>query len=419
LTLFDFYQSPVFDIQVPQPTPDYFEFQGLRFYPDQARIVRLRDDSKFFIRPKEQQLLTTLVSKPGETVTYKELWTTLWPEIENLAAARRTMTETRSTLDKLLREILKSDVSIIQTISTIGYRIQGPVVRDPKGALPIAVPNQTVFGVESRSAPSPVSQGIQISLSETFRRSSLFSAYPWHALGSCVIYSLAFVCVLFLEVSYNSDRFWHQALKLSPAVFSWIFITSIAALFLDWKLTLKRGANTLPLLILMFIGSALLLYGALSFFLPSVPITQATFQTQTAQAAYLKNITLYFLPLAIVFLIIPLHLIASLKHQLAIDNSGDVRALLLDRRRASAPRNSIYLKPKTLGLLLLLAAVVSLPSTYWLLDHLKVGPYMNRFMLLVMCRQILYFGLGCECLLWYSKVLNEIKHGVKGGLNQT
>jgi len=398
-------------IKVAPLTPKFFELRGLRFYSGQGLIVRLRDSSRSSIRPKEEQLLTVLLSRPDETVTYKELRDEVWPEIQDLAAARRTMTETKSTLDRLLREILRSDIPIIQTVSTVGYRIQGPVEREPEATLTIALPNVTVSGVEPVAMASPVSQEIQTSQSATLKMSSLLSAHPWHLLGSCAIYGLAYVCMLLLEVAYT-DQFWRPALKMTPLIFSWIFLTSVTALLTGWRMTLKRGAKALPLLIVTFIGSALVLYGTLSLFLPSVPITQATFQTQTAQAAYLKNVVLYFLPLVIVFLIIPLHLIASLRHQLAMGNSGEIRALLLDKQRANAPRNSIYLKPRTLGLLLLLAAIVSLPSTYWLLDHLKIGPYMNRFMLLVMCREILYFGLGCECLFWYSRTLNDIKGSV-------
>jgi DNA-binding winged helix-turn-helix (wHTH) protein len=400
LTVFDIYQSQAFDIRVPQQTPTFFEFRGLQFYPDQALIVRLSDGSRSFIRPKEEQLLTTLLSRPGDTVTYKELWDLLWPEIPDFGAARRTMTETRSTLDKLLRKILKTEISIIQTITNVGYRIQGPVARKPKAELPIAEPNEMPTADAAprvSSATTTISQVVP----------SVFKAHQWHLLGSCALYSLAYVCVLFLEVAYSSDQFWPRALRLSPLIFLWVFVTSLVSLFIDWRLTLKRGANTLPFAILSFIGSALILYGALVFFLPQIPITQATFQTQTAQAAFLKNMALYFLPLVVVFVVIPFHFIASLNHEIAVHNVVDVSEVFLGKPKG--PRNAIYLKPRTLGVLLVVAAIVSLPSTYWLLDHLKASPYMNRFMLLVICREILYFGLGAECLLWYSRTLNDIK----------
>jgi DNA-binding winged helix-turn-helix (wHTH) protein len=369
----------------------------------------LRDSAKSSIRPKEQKLLTALLSRPDEAATYKELWTAVWPEIENFEAVRRTMTETKSTLDKLLRDILKSDVSIIQTISTVGYRINGPVMQHPKAESLTARPDPTKPDADSALGSSSASPEIQTTAPASATLTLLFSAHPWHVLGSCAIYSSAYVCILLLEVAYSSEQSWHRALVLSPLVFSWIFLTSISALLVDWKLTLKRGANALPLLILSFIAAALVLYGMLSFFLPGVPITEATFQTQTAQGAFLKDIAIYFLPLVIVFLLIPFHLVASLRHQLATNEFSSVRDLLLHKRRANSPRNAIYIRPRTLGFILLTAGIACLPGTYWLLENLKSGPYMNRFTQLVMCRLILYFGLGAECLLWYSRTLNEIK----------
>src|SRR5437667_10465821 len=119
-----------------QPTPDFFEFLGLRFYPDQASIVRVRDGARSSIRPKQRALLFALLSRSGETVTYKQLWTTIWPEIEDFDAVRRTMTETKSNLDILLRSTLKTDVAIIQTIANQGYCIKAPVTKHWKEERP-------------------------------------------------------------------------------------------------------------------------------------------------------------------------------------------------------------------------------------------------------------------------------------------
>jgi hypothetical protein len=217
---------------------------------------------------------------------------------------------------------------------------------------------------------------------------------------------------LLLEVSYKSDHSQYEALLLSPLVFLWIFSTSIVALIADWKLTLKERSIGLPLLILSFIGASLILYGALSFFLPKTPVTEATFQTQTAQGAYLKNIAFYFLPLAILFLLIPSHFVAALKSQIAANRSSSVLDLLLNKRRSSAPGNAIYIGPRTLGWLLFAAGIVCLPLTYHLLEGLRPGPYLNLFTQLVMLRLILCLGLGGECLFWYSRTLNEIKHNL-------
>lgn len=391
---------------MPQPTSDFFEFQGLRFDPAQASILRMVDSAKFYIRPKQQVLLTTLLRRSGETVTYKELWAKIWPEIEDFDAVRRTMTETKSNLDKLLRSIVKSDAPIIQTISGQGYRIDVSV--------PELWPEQhlienplAVVEVESEPLTSPTRLESPAPAEATELNSGLLSPHPWHILGSCAIYASAYVCILLLETAYGSDQLWRQALRLSPLVFSWILITSITALVAAWKLTSRGNLNILALLILSFIASALILCGALIFFLPQVPITEATFQTQTAQGAYLKNVVVYFLPLATLFLLIPFHFVTSLRSNRI--NSSRVRELLFNRQQASALPNAIYISPRMLGFLLLIAGIACLPGTYWLLDHLRLSPHMNRFTLLVITRLVFYFGLGTECVLWYSGTINEIK----------
>jgi len=393
---------------MPPSTPDSIEFLGLRFYSDQASIVRVRDGATSYIRPKQRALLIALLSRPGDTVTYKELWTTIWPEIEDFDAVRRTMTETKSNLDKLLRSILKTDAPVIQTISNQGYRIKASVVKHWSEGPAVEQPPVGSSDIDSLPKVSVRPEAQTPEQVTTLATISLFHAHPWHVVASCTIYSSAYVCILMLETAYSSEQFRH-ALSLSPLAFSWIFLTSIAALIADWKLTLKRNVNGLPFLILSFIVSAFALCLMLTFFLPGIPVTQASFQTQTAQGAYLKNVGLYFLPLVTVYLLIPFHLFASLTKEMATGKPSRVRDLLFHRRRATAPIGAIYIRPRTLGFLLLVVGIACLPGNYWLLDHLKPSPYMNRFTLLVILRLILYFGLGAECLLWYSRTLNEIK----------
>jgi hypothetical protein len=113
------------------------------------------------------------------------------------------------------------------------------------------------------------------------------------------------------------------------------------------------------------------------------------------------------LPLAVVFLVLPFHQIASVVHQIRKrePNRANVQLEL-----TPTPLNDLLIiKPRTLGVLLFAAGVTSLVLTFHLLDNLKAGPYMNRFTLLAMLRLVLYFGLGIECLLWFAYSLKEIR----------
>ncbi len=393
---------------MPQPSPDFFEFLGLRFFPDRGSIERRRDGAIFSIRPKQQALLSVLLSRPGETVTYKELCNIIWPEMPDFGACRRTMTETKSGLDRVMRSILKTQTSVILTISNQGYSIKTAVSARWEDGRFVELTSSSPPDVAVPAASEPAAPVPKTSLPFFLTSPSLFKAHPWHVLGSCAIYSSAFVAVLFLEMAYAAEQPWKLTKLLGPVVFVWVLLTSIGALSIDWKLTTRGSAAGLPLLVLSFIAAALVLYAGLALFLPTMPVTEATFPTQTAQGAYVKNIVLYFLPLAIVFLLIPFHFVVALRKEI-VENPAKARNLLLNKRRSSAPSNTVYIQPRTLGLLLLFAGVVALPGNFWLLEHLRAGPNMNRFTLLVMLRLLLYLGLGAESLLWYSRTLNEFK----------
>ena len=157
-------------------------------------------------------------------------------------------------------------------------------------------------------------------------------------------------------------------------------------------------------------GSALLLQVAMIWILPATAITeQFGRQAQSAQAAYFKNMVLYFLPLASIYLVLPFHFVLALQQDVAAQRHSEVAALLSSEPRAVAPKGAIFLRVRWLAVTLALAAVLSAILTQDLFDHLRQGRYMNLFMLLALGRCLLYFGLGLLCLLWYAKTLNEIK----------
>jgi hypothetical protein len=149
-------------------------------------------------------------------------------------------------------------------------------------------------------------------------------------------------------------------------------------------------------------------YVGLLPFLPTTPVTQTSIQASTAQAAYLKNIAFYFLPLATAFLLLPFHTIAVLSRESRLGNCQKILdTFSLPNRLVS--NFGLFISTRTLGLILLAAGITSLILTYRLLDNLKSGPYLNRFSILVIVRVLLYFGFGAECLAWYSLKLSDIR----------
>ena len=73
------------------------------------------------------------------------------------------------------------------------------------------------------------------------------------------------------------------------------------------------------------------------------------------------------------------------------------------------PKGTVYLKVWWLGVLLIIATVLSPILIAHLFENLKPHLNMNLFMQLVLWRTLLYLLLAMECLLWYSLSLNRLK----------
>lgn len=253
-------------------------------------------------------------------------------------------------------------------------------------------------------SPSDVSAVLGLSS----KLSRAFAGHAQHVVVACGLYASLYALGLLTEVSYAFDRLGGPALKIAPLVFLWMMGTSVLGLWLNWNSVAFRRRGGLGLAIGIFVGAALLLYLALCHFLPDSPITQASIQTYTAQAAYMKGIR-YTLPLAAVFLLVPFHFVLTMQRELRDERHRLGLALLSGEKWAVSPPGAFYIRVRTLWVILLALLLVSIPMTSHLFDNLKPSPYLNLFTHLMQLRWVLYFGLGLECLAWYSRALNEIK----------
>jgi hypothetical protein len=247
------------------------------------------------------------------------------------------------------------------------------------------------------------------------RLQRIFGGHAWHVLAGCGLYASLYSVALLLEVSYRFDQYRRTAMILTPIVFVWILITSLLGLGADWKAVLNGRSSGLLFSSSIFVVVALLLYIALGQYLPNYPITEANFPAYPAHGAYLKD-TYYFLPLAVVFLLLPYHFVVTMQRELQAGRYHLGLALLMNERWSVVPGGAVYLRIWWLGLILLLAFVVSLALTSHLFENLKPNAYTGLFMQLVQWRLILYFALGVECLLWYYRLLNGIKRECLGAV---
>jgi DNA-binding winged helix-turn-helix (wHTH) protein len=375
--------------------PFFFEFEGLRLYPETQILVRLHDNQKYDLRKKVCEFLVALLRKPNALVSYEELRDQVWPDVRDVEAAKGRMRETKRSLDQLLGDITKRPRALIDTVSGKGYKLNGHVISslDEAGS------------VSNSSTPTTIPAPLLV-----------YKIPLAQILLASTAYGLMYVDALLLEIAFKWDNYGEKALWFSPLVFGWVSGTSITALLLDWRLTQQGKSSGLVLSIGIVALSAGVIYVSLLPFLPNGPITQTSLQASTAQAAYLKNVGLYFLPLTIAFLLIPFHAVSVLRREVRFGSCERI-VDAFSQRKQMASGIGLLISVRLLGLVLLAAAITSLALTYRLFDHLEVSPYLNLFSILAIVRLLLYFGFGAECLVWYSLSLSDIQRQCDTTLN--
>jgi DNA-binding winged helix-turn-helix (wHTH) protein len=375
----------------------FFEFEGLRLYPEQQLLVSLQDNKKYDLRKKVCEFLVALLRKPNDLVSYQELRDQVWPEVRDVDAAKGTMRETKRSLDQLLGDITKTRRTLIDTVSGKGYMLNAQVISSLDGAESVS---NSITPPIIPAPPSP--HKVPLAL----------------ILLASTTYGLMYVDALLLEIAFQWNNYGEKALWYSPLVFGWIAATSITALLLDWRLTQHGKSFGLVLSTGIVALSAGVIYVSLLPFLPNGPITQSALHASTAEAAYLKNVGFFFLPLTIAFLLIPFHTVSVLRREVRFGNCHRILDAFSHPQRVTSGIG-LLISVRLLGLVLFVAGITSLSLTYRLFDNLEVSQYSNLFQNLAIFRLILYFGFGGGCLAWYSLSLSDIRRQCDAALNSS
>lgn len=237
---------------------------------------------------------------------------------------------------------------------------------------------------------------------------SPFGGHLAHALAASGLYAALYAVALLGEIAYQFDRYGRASLWVAAAIFSFVFITSLAGLAVDWKLTRDGSRKGIAASAAIFLGSAFLVFVGACLFLPTNPVTEMNWQTYTAQAAYLKDIV-YFLVLLVIFLLPPFHFVLAMQRELQAGRHKSILSLLTGDKLSLTPRSVFYPRFWVLALILAVIVGVSVFLHHNLMSNLKPGEYMNLFANLIQARLILYYLLAAECLYWYYHALNELK----------
>lgn len=196
---------------------------------------------------------------------------------------------------------------------------------------------------------------------------SPFKKHLRHLLSACVLYALYYSVAFILETAYQYETYGNRALTFAPFVFFWILITSVVGLDTGLKRTSAGSGMGLLLSVSVFVAAAVLLYFASGLFLPNSPITQASFQTYPAHAAFLKNICCV-LPIAVLFMVVPSHYIVAVE-------GGVIR----DWRTQWASRDRVRMTTTQAGAVYL--------KTSWLVGIL-IGTFLLAFVEAPICLRI-------------------------------
>src|ERR1017187_1662896 len=243
-----------------------------------------------------------------------------------------------------------------------------------------------------------------------------FSGHWRHAIVLCGLFALMWAEAVVLEIAYQFAAHRTHALPAALVVFGWVLAALLSALMGDWWRTANSKGGGLFLSVAIVYGNAALLQLALTWILPATAVTeQVARQPWSAQAAYLKNVVLYFLPLATFYILLPFHFVLALKREIDAKQHKPVLALLSGEPRATAP-GAVYLRVGWLAVALFAAALLAVVMTQDLFDHLKPSRFKELFMYLALGRTLLTFGIAILWLLWYSRTLNEIKQECLRGL---
>jgi DNA-binding winged helix-turn-helix (wHTH) protein len=363
-----------------------YEFNGWTLNP--ASRLLTRNGAAVDLPPKAFDILVFFVKSEEQLLSKDEILNEVWPDS---SVEEGNVAWNVSQLRKVLGDDRKTP-SYIQTVSGYGYRFIAKVcVLEQESSV-----SSLATGVPQAQTPASG----QTTPEELIESANEWWRIPLCSLGrhsifiatSAVSYGLLFWIAVTLEIAYRFDLYAFQSLKVGPPLMIINTLALIGALVTARKQLSKgkRGG--------LFKGITLLVCGVMvstwltSMYLPNTPITLSNHQAQPAFAAFLKNAVLYFLPLSILFLLMPFYVVAAIE-------------LKAKKVISHLPIDAVFARPRSLALILGVAIIYSLVTTFYLVDHLQTGPYHGLFVSLVFIRFITYFGLGLGSLLWYKGAL--------------
>ena len=386
--------------------------ESMRFYKfgpfvlDTVNRSLLRATNPLPLRPKAYDVLLMLIQNAGRTVRREELMDAIWGLNVSEGALNYQINQARRTLGDD-----PANPHYIKTFPKVGFRFIAAVsvISELKDVDKLNVVKQLRGGnVEMHLEPPKLITEFGKLLRCLIGTSFSLAGHTSFVLSASAIYAAYFGVALLVEISYRFDVYGSAAVWRALLIGLFVFLCSVLSL----SVGSRRTASAAPggLLVsgsLNVVSAALVLIGA-SAFLPSEPVTQANFQTYTAEAAYLKDCC-YIVPLGLIFFTMPFHFVVAMERELQSKNPILAVNLLAGVKPGAAPAGTVFLRILFLVVLLIGMMAYSLIGRAHLFDNLKPGEYMSLFQNLIHVRMILYFSLAILCLAWYHRALNALR----------
>jgi hypothetical protein len=236
-----------------------------------------------------------------------------------------------------------------------------------------------------------------------------FGGHFWHALLSCLLYALLYAISLLFETMQfgrlHPLTWWVAGALVLP----WMFASALLALLVDWRLTIQGRTSGFFAGIGIFVLGVIVLLTGTSFFFPQWPTGNIDLHAYPPQIAYIKDVTYYYLPFALAFLLLPFHFTVAVQEDVRSGRHRSMFALLTGDKAAVCPRGAAFPKVWLLSLVLAALALYFSVLTNVLFDRLNRGADTSSFMFLIQLKNLALVALGVECLIWYSRSLDELK----------
>jgi hypothetical protein len=374
--------------------PDYYEFDGMRLFLSETYIKVLATGKDHIPSQTHRGFLLALARKAPDVVTYKGLWKKVWrSNFEMSDTDLRNIQTTKGNLIGWLKSIgVKPH---IYAEPGKGYRLNCEVV---PGWLENKQDRLLHENLDSQSEPPDLEKSIdqsRINVNDEIIENrkienwqQILTLHIAYVIPISVFYGTLFLIAVLMEVAYEFDVYGNTAISWGLLLMLINCLAFSAACgIISYRLLHKKNA---------FLVAATILFGAVLIsillsvqFLPFRPITQAAYQTQPAFIAFGKNALAYFLPLGIIFLLIPFYSVIG-------------RRLIEWKVIEKIPSDTIFVKPRWLLVICAGAVIYSALTTNYMLDKLNAqNKFHTLFVGMIILRFSVYFGLALSSLAWY------------------